>query len=122
MRPSVEETTGAGDSGRRLGVAEAAEEAVGRQLGDPAAAGRARRQVLVDRFGRGVVELAQAVGVQRLVGRVQGLMGVHQIGLRPSSPSCCRTVVGSLKEERPPNHPTCRENAELFQAIAGCLT
>ena len=71
-----------GRIGPALGVAEPAEEAVGGQLGDPAAAGRARLQVLVDRFGRGVVELAQAVGVQGLVGRVEGWMGVHEIGLR----------------------------------------
>jgi hypothetical protein len=62
-------------------IAKAAEEAVGRQLGDPLSAGWARAKVLVDRFGRGFVELAQAVGIQRLVGRVKGLYCVHQIGL-----------------------------------------
>jgi hypothetical protein len=50
------------DRGRRigpgLGVAEPAEEAVGRELGDAPPAGRARLQVLVDRFGCGIIELA----------------------------------------------------------------
>ncbi len=69
--PSVEETAGR-EIAPRLGVAESAEEAVGGDLGDAAAAIRAALQVRVHRFGRGVVELAQAVGLQGLVGRMQG--------------------------------------------------
>ena len=37
---------------------EPAQEAVGGHLGDPAAAGRARLQVFVDRFGRGKQDAA----------------------------------------------------------------
>ena len=48
--------------------------------------------MLVDGFGRGVVELAQAVGMQRLVGRVERLRSVHQVGLLLRVRCCCRWV------------------------------
>jgi hypothetical protein len=64
-----------------LGVAESAQEAVGGQLADPAATGRAQLQVLVDRFGRWIVKLAHGVVTQHLVGRMLRFWGVHQFGL-----------------------------------------
>ena len=75
--------------GPALGVAEPAEEAVGGQLGDAPPAVGAGLQVVVDRLGRGVVELAQAVGEQGLVGRVEGGLGVHGVSLRKTSSSEC---------------------------------
>ena len=84
-----------GGIGPALGVAEPAEEAVGGDRGDAVPAVRALLQVLVDRFGRGVVELAQAVGTQGLVGRVGSWRGVHGIGL----PLRARvSVVGSMAQ------------------------
>ena len=74
-RPTA--TVGGRHRRRALGVAEPAQEIVGRELGDPAPAGRAVFQVLADRLGRGVVELAQAIGLQGLVGRVSGGGGTH---------------------------------------------
>ena len=61
-----------------LSVADPLEEAVGRHPGNTFPAVRALLQVLVDRLGRGVVELAQAVGAQGLVGRMEGCGGVHR--------------------------------------------
>ena len=69
------------EAGRVLATRSRPVEAVGGQLGDAAAAVRATLQVLDDRSGRGVVEPAQAVGVQGLVGRVEGLRGVHELRL-----------------------------------------
>src|SRR5262249_7900437 len=87
-RAAVEqgETGRRGDEGSvRIGpapwVAEPVENAVRGELADPAAAGRTRLQVLVDRFGRGIVELAQAVRREGLVGGVTGWSGVHRVGL-----------------------------------------
>ncbi len=84
------EAIGGGDGeverlGAGLGVAEAAQEAVGGERGDALPAIRAALQVDVDRFGRGIVELAQAVGVQDLVSRMGNLRSVHGIGLRVES-------------------------------------
>ena len=52
--------------GSALGVPEPAQEAVRGHLGHAVPAIRALLQVLVDRFGGGVVELAQAIGAQGL--------------------------------------------------------
>ena len=83
--PSVDETTGAGESGRAL-----ASRSRPRKLSEESSATRRRQsgsasRCAFDRLGRELVELAQAVGVQGLVGRVQGWMGVHGIGLRVES-------------------------------------
>ena len=66
-----------GGIGSALGVPEPAEEAVRGDLSDAVPAGRALLQMLVDRLGRTVVELAQAIRTQGLVGRMEGWMGVH---------------------------------------------
>ena len=60
-----------------LSLADPPEEAVGRHLGDSFAAIRALLQVLVDRLGQPVVELAQAIRTQGLVGGVKRRYGVH---------------------------------------------
>jgi hypothetical protein len=67
--------------GPRLGIAESAHEAVGRQLGDPLPTGRARLYVRIDGFGRRIVKLAHGVVTQRLVGGMLRFWGVHQFGL-----------------------------------------
>ncbi len=67
------------------GVAEPAEEAVGRRLGDAAAAVRALLKMQPYGSGRGVIEPAEAVGVQDLVGRMEGLRRAHGTGLRVES-------------------------------------
>ena len=66
------------------GVADPLEEAVGRHLGDPFPTIRALLQMLVDRLGRTVVELAQAVRAQGLVGRMDGLEAAS-IGRSPGT-------------------------------------
>ncbi len=71
--------------GRGLRFSEAAEKAIGGERGDALPAFQAALEVLVDRLGRGVVDLAQAVGVQDLVSRMGNLRGVHGIGLRVES-------------------------------------
>ena len=63
---------------RLLSVADPLEEAVGRHLGDPFPAVAAFHQMLVDRLGRTIIELAQAIRTQGLVGRVEGRGGVHR--------------------------------------------
>ncbi len=60
------------------GVADPAEKAVGRHLGDPLPALGALLQMLVDGLGRTIVELAQAEGAQGLVASGGGT------GRRPS--------------------------------------
>src|SRR5262249_38019533 len=62
------------------------------QRGDTPPAIRAALQVTTDRLGRGVVEPARAVGEQGLVGRMQGGLGVHEIGLRVKSGHARRAV------------------------------
>ena len=96
-------------AGRLLSVPDPAEEAVGRHLGDPLAAIGALLQVLVDRLGRRVVELAQAERAEGLVGRMEGRDGVH------------RAVSGNgveltayTEDERPVPRRTCRENHEFI--------
>jgi len=67
-----------GGVGSAPGVAEPAEEAVRGQLGDAVPADRALLQMLVDCVRRIVVELAQAIRTQGLVGRMRDWMGVHR--------------------------------------------
>ena len=47
--------------------------------------------MIVDRLGRGVVEVAQAVGAQCMVGRVKRLRRIHQLGLLCRVRQCCRS-------------------------------
>jgi hypothetical protein len=56
---------------------EPAQELIGRKLGDPLLARVAPFQVLTHRCGRNVVELAQAIGLQDWVDRVDGGGGAH---------------------------------------------
>ena len=118
----AEETDRAADSGRRLGVAEPAEEAVGRQLGDPAPAVGARLQVLVDRLGRGVVELAQAVGTAGSGRSGGGRRGVHEIGLRLRVRDTADGRSLTLIEKGRNTRGTCRENAKLFRVVSEILS
>ena len=62
---------------RYLSSPNLAQEAVGRHLGDPLPTIRALLEMLVNGIRRAVVELAQAVGAQGLVGRMRNGMGVH---------------------------------------------
>ena len=59
-------------------LADSAEKAVGRHLGDPLPTIRALLEMLFDGLRRRFAELAQAVGIQDLVGRVRGPSGVHR--------------------------------------------
>ena len=59
------------------GLLEPAQKIVGRQLGNPPLTVRTRLQVLAHRLGRGIVELAQAIGLQDRVVRVDGGSGAH---------------------------------------------
>ena len=77
--PASEEPTGGDDSGRPVRLAEPAEEAVGRHLGDPAPArSRTPPGACSTASAQHVVELAQAIGLQGLVGRMHGGWGVHR--------------------------------------------
>ena len=72
-RPAVEEMRGAAESGLPWALAARSRP---RKLSEESSATRRRQsghdsQVLVDGFGQGVVELAQAVGRQGLVGRMR---------------------------------------------------
>ena len=58
-------------------LAEPAEKAVGRQFGHPLPARNALFQMLVDRLGERVVELAQAVRDERLISRMQRGLAFH---------------------------------------------
>ena len=71
--------------GPRPGVMRSPGGAPGRELGDAPAAVGATFQVRDDRPRRFLVEPAQSVVVQGLVGRVQGRLGVHRVGLRVKS-------------------------------------
>ncbi len=71
-----------GGLGPTLDVADLAQERVGGHRGDPASAVGAGLEMFIDRFGRCVVQLSQPVGVQRLVGRMKGRLGDHEVGLR----------------------------------------
>ena len=73
-----------------FGGTQSANEAIGRELGDPAAAVRARLQVLVYGFGRNVVEPAQTVRIQGPVGRMQIRRGAHRIISGNGSGECVR--------------------------------
>ena len=73
------------------GLLEPSQEIVGRELGNPPLAGIAPFQVLAHRLGRDVVELAQAIGLQDRVGRVDGGGGAHFT--ISSSGSECRSSI-----------------------------
>ncbi len=73
----------AGRIGPALGLAEPFKGAIRRQIGDTSPTVGAGLEVIVDRLGRGVVEPAQTVGAQRLVGRVEVLGRLHRVGLLP---------------------------------------
>ena len=79
-----------------LGTTQPAQEIVRRYLGDPALAGTARLQVLAHRPRGDVVELAQAIGTQDLVGRVNGGGAHNAISW---SGQDCRSVDQSLEEK-----------------------
>ena len=81
LRPPGRRRAGGGSVRPGPGIAEPAHEAVARQLGHPLPAGVAGLQMTVDGRCRGIAKLAQAVGVQDLVGRVRRGRSVHGNGL-----------------------------------------
>ncbi len=64
-------------AGSPCALAKPPQKAIGRHLGNPALTLRARAQVLVHRFSRGVIKLAQTVGLQSRIIRVDGGRGAH---------------------------------------------
>jgi len=130
-------------AGRRLRLAQPLDEVVGRQFGDPPSAGDALFQMLVDRFGDRVVQLAQAVGNERLVGRMQRGLASHtgspivqgqNAVLRPlpsrhqiTDPTNYRSDSSPIRAEatikqRLPHRSACRENQLLIQKFPRFLT
>ena len=89
-------------------IAQPAEKAIGRHLSDAPLARIAPGQVLAHRFKRDVIKLAQAIGPQDRVGRVNGGGGVHiAISMRDRF-SDGRSIT---ERERPRRRGTCRETA-----------
>ena len=74
--------------GLRLGIAETSQKGVRRQRGRAGTTGAAHFQMLVDRCRRAIVEFAETVRSQRLIVRVEGVMGFH--GPSPTSKSKTR--------------------------------
>jgi hypothetical protein len=92
------------------------QEIVGREFSDPPLAGIAGFQVLAHRLGRTIIELAQAIGLQNLVRRVDGSGGAHCTISSSESKADCRSITN---RERPQQRGKCRENSELSQTVTG---
>ena len=114
--PASEETTGRSEPGRPW-----TSRSRPRKLSDDISATRRRQEshtsrCLLTDSGRDVVELAQAIGLQDLVGRVDGGGGAHHAISSSGSNTDRRSITNS---QRPQLRGTCRENPRKIRKQAG---
>jgi hypothetical protein len=92
------------------------QELVGRQLRNPPLAGITSFEVLANRRGRDVVELAQAIGLQDRVGRVDGGGSTHHAISSSGSNSDARSPL--LEKGRNNAEPAVKMRKKCGPALA----